>query len=456
MADRASQSLDHILESGEYVPIEDFVVFDEHDEFNEDGKLVRRFDRARLQKIVDKCNHRAEHSGDLAVIAPGHSLDEPKSEEDQPPPWGFAHKYRLGTFGPGQKLGILCTAYILRHIRTKMGKLVNGPEYVASFPRRSPELWPNHPAIPEHARNTFDWIAVLRRAPQRDLGLSVYQRNPVYSARGELIGGLSRTHKLRYQMETTVPNPVAPPEPDVEQDLDQDQDDMGGGGDDAGMPPEGHEEFARHLDYAMANHPHLKHLGSLVKKYGLADAAMPGAASMALPGVGDLGGDAGGGGGDMDQDTDAGLMQNQRGDVRKTKYQRQLDNQELRIKRAEQELALGRKELKIKRYRMALEELRGEYDFDVEEELEDCVPMDEAAFDKHLGKIRRNYARTPVGGDFPHEAIGENIGQAGDKDLNDPDVELQIHRYMRANPEWSQKQGSNAFREAAKILKFIK
>jgi hypothetical protein len=460
MADRATQSLEHITGSGEYVLVPDFVVFDEHDEFDEDGKLLRRFDRKRLQTIVDKCNHRAEHSGDLATIAPGHSLDDPKSEEDQPPPWGFGINYRLGNYGPGQKLGILCDAYVRKQIRTRDGRMVDGPEYVASFPRRSPELWPNHSAVPEHARNTFDWIAVLRRAPQRDLGLSVYHRH--YSAAGALIGGITRKHKLRYQMEAPMPNPVDDPEADVSTDLDAPGGDPGldqpGGDPPAGAPPEGHEEFAKHLDYAMVNHPHLSKLAGICKKY-----------AMDAPG-GDAGVDAPGGdaplgatnaalpGGEGEDDGDPALMQNQRkgkGDVRKTKTQLQLDAQEKRIKATEAEMAIERKRLKVERYRMGLEALsaRG-IEVDVELELDDCVSLDQAGYDKHLARIERySMASSPVGGDMPLEAF--DTPAPGTKDLNDPKVEGEIHRYMRANPEFVQKHGSKAFHEAARILKFI-
>lgn len=434
MQDRATQSLEVITESGDYVLVPDFVVFDEHDEFDDQGKLIRKFDRARLQQIVDKCNAREERSGDLATIAPGHSLDDPKSEEDQPPPWGYARNYRLGHFGPGKKLGILCDAYVRKQIRTKDGQIVDGPEYLATFPRRSPELWPNHRAVPEHARNTFDWIAVLRRAPQRDLGLSVYSRNRA----GQIIGGITRSHKLRYQMETPmpVPNPVADPNAEDSTQLPD--------GGDAGAPPEGHEEFAKHLDYAMVHHPHLKHLGAMCKKYGM-DEAMPGATDEDLPPAGD---------GDDDEDDAIGRNQRRRpgtSDVRKTKYQLQLESQEKRIKAAEAELAVGRRELRAKKYQLRLEELAQIHDFDPAEELVDCLAMDEKAFEHHCEKRISKYARTPVGNDLPFEAVVDQKSQS----IESPDVEAKIHKYFRENPDFTAKHGANSYREAAKILKFI-
>lgn len=432
MTDRATQSLEHIKESGEFVPIPDFVIFDEHDEFDENGKLIRRFDRKKLQKIVDRCNARQETSGDLAVIAPGHSLDDPKSEEDQPPPWGYGADWRLGRFGPGQKLGIICTAYVRSVIKTKDGEMVDGPTHVQSFPRRSPEVWPNHAAIPEHARDSIDWIALLRRAPQRDIGLSVYQRN--YSADRSPIGSVNRTGKIRYQMETPMPdpNPVDEPRADVSADLPQ--------GD---QPPEGHEEFAKHLDYAMSNHPHLKQLGAMCKKYGMGEAD-PTATNVALPGA-DAPPPA--------DDDDPAMQRNQRGDVRKSKTQLQLDAQEKRIKAMADEQAIERQRLRVQRYEMALSELQGEYELDVAVELEDCAGLDEKGFAKHLDRIKRNYSRTPVGGDLPIEAFQEP-NPAG-KDLNNPEVAAKCMKYMRENPEWTAKLGDKAFRESAKILKIL-
>lgn len=433
--DRATNSLEHIKGSGEYVLVPDFVVFDEHDEFDSQGNLIRRFDRAKLQKIVDRCNARQNHSGDLAVIAPGHSLDNPKSEEDQPPPFGFGADWRLGRFGPGQKLGIICDAYIRKQITTKDGKTVDGPEYVQSFPRRSPEVWPNHPDVPAHARDSIDWIALLRRAPQRDIGLSVYQRT--YSDRREVIGDVTRTGKMRYQMEKPMadePNPVAAPNADVPTDTPTD------GGD---QPPEGHEEFAKHLDYAMANHPHLKHLAGICQKYGMGEAALD--ATNAMPP----------GGPPAPDDDDAGPMRNQRGDVRKTKTQRDLDKQRTDLEALKNEMAIERQRLRVEKFEMALEELRQDgYEIDIAAEMEECGAMDEKAFDKHTARIKRCYQRGPVGGDLPYDAISEPV-PAGGKDLNDPKVGAEVLKYMNAHPEHCQKFGQKAFHEAAKILKFI-
>ena len=410
--DRATESLENITASGEYVCVPNVVCFDEHDEFDRTGKLVRRFDRNKLQKIVDKCNAREQATGDLAVIAPGHSRDDITNEEHQPPIWGYAANYRVGTFGPQQKLGILCDYYVQKKITTAKGDVVDGPTYIRSFPRRSIELWPDSPSIPEHARNTIDWHALLRRSPQRDLGLMAYSMTP--------------TGKLRYQMEAAMPDPVEEPREDVDADLDADDD---AGEEDAGMEmPEGHEEFAKHLDYAMANHPCLKHMSDQHAKMMAGDGGEPAS---------------------KDEDE---KMRMERSGVQKTKYQRELDEKEQRLSMLEAELAIEKQAQRIKRYEMSLEALSDEYEIDVPTELADVAELDEESFEKHVNRIKRSYSRTPVGGDLPLEYFEEPAGAA---DLNDPKVGAKIHRYMTDNPEFCQKYGEKSFIEAAKVLKII-
>lgn len=228
--------------------------------------------------------------------------------------------------------------------------------------------------------------------------------------------------------------PVADPNLDANSDFDADDE----------APPEGHEDFARHLDYAMKNHPALKYMCGQHKKYE-ADAA-------GGPGVDDpLGGDVPPVIPPMDDDPNMPLR-NQRGgkkgDVQKTKYQRDMEA-------VQAELAIARQEKKMLRYEKALTELREEgYDFEVNTELEDVLPLDDKGFEKHLNRIRRSYSRTPVGGDLPLDAIFDT--STGTADLNDPVVGQKIFRYMRENPEMAIKYGEKAYKETAKVLGLIK
>lgn len=178
--DTATKSLKHILESPEYERIEGVPIFDEHDEFDgrkyikdasgkqvinpNFGKLLRKFDKKRLEEIVAVCNKRARETGDLSPIGPGHLIPNGR-EEFQPPIWGYAAgEYRVGTFGPNSKLGILATLYMKKRVDLPDGRSITGRQTLQEFPRRSVELW--------HKDSMIDWIALLRQTPERDLGLT--------------------------------------------------------------------------------------------------------------------------------------------------------------------------------------------------------------------------------------------------------------------------------------------
>lgn len=213
--DAATKSLNHITKSGEFSVIKDVPVFDEHDEFDADGKLIRKFDRKALQKIVDECNRRAESSGDLSPFGPGHTIAGAK-EHEQPPTYGYAKNYRVGTFGPEKKLGILVDWYVKKTVTTPDGKEADGIAEVKSYPRRSIELWLKDGFI--------DHIALLRRTPQRDLGLLAFDKGQTvtvpstnqlfsYSKKDFSAAVLSTNNgllKLCYAMEPDMPMDTPP------------------------------------------------------------------------------------------------------------------------------------------------------------------------------------------------------------------------------------------------------
>lgn len=205
--DTATQSLNHITKSGEYTVVPNVVVFDEHEEFDHEGTSVRKFDREKLQKIVDECNRRGKN-GDLSPFGPGHTISG-APEHLQPPTYGYAKDFRVGTFGPEKKLGILCSWYVKKQVKTPDGKTADGVEEVKSYPRRSIELWLKDGFI--------DHIALLRRTPQRDLGLLDFARGGEYvtiPTTDNLFSAPSRQHslaaavrggKLCYAMEYAMP-----------------------------------------------------------------------------------------------------------------------------------------------------------------------------------------------------------------------------------------------------------
>lgn len=116
------------------------------------GKVVRQFDANKLQVIASNCNRRYQTTGDACPVTLGHTRPgEP--EKNQPEICGYALNFRLGRYGPSQRLAIIADFYIL-------------PAYWVEFlkhPRRSVELFPRD--------QVFDPIAVLKRTPERDLGL---------------------------------------------------------------------------------------------------------------------------------------------------------------------------------------------------------------------------------------------------------------------------------------------
>ncbi len=121
-------------------------VFDEHDAFSKD----------RLELIAANCNLREKKTGDACPIVIGHTIPG-APEADQPSAVGYARNFRVGTFGPSKKVGILSDFWI----KSGSYDAVSKEDW-----RRSVELWPDE--------LFFDPIALLRRTPKRDLGLLTF------------------------------------------------------------------------------------------------------------------------------------------------------------------------------------------------------------------------------------------------------------------------------------------
>jgi hypothetical protein len=267
MSDTATKSLNHILKSGDYSVIENVPIFDEHDEFDSEGKPVRKFDRAALQKIVDTCNKRSK-SGDLSPFGPGHTISD-APEHLQPVTYGYASDFRVDHYGPEKKLGILCKFHVKNQVTRPDGKQADGLEEVKSYPRRSIELWLKDAMI--------DHIALLRRTPQRDLGLLDYSKktthtipstNILFSSqrRDRSLTAAVRGGKLCYAMEQPM-NPAM-----------KDDDQMGG--DDFDPNGEDHKKFSRHADHYMKTK-----YGDKLKQYEMGSA--PSGGNTFVPGDGD-------------------------------------------------------------------------------------------------------------------------------------------------------------------------
>lgn len=164
--DHATKSLDAILKSDRYVPVAGVPIFDEHSEYDDEGNLTQRFDKSKLEAICKECNKRAETTGDLSPFGPGHTISG-APEQSQPPIWGYVHNYRIGKYGPDQKTGILADLYVKKTVKDN-GDTLTAQEALDAYPRRSIELWVKDKMI--------DWVALLKRTPQRDLGLLTYDK----------------------------------------------------------------------------------------------------------------------------------------------------------------------------------------------------------------------------------------------------------------------------------------
>ncbi len=79
-------------EDGDFVVYENVPVWKEH--VNEDGV---RFDKAALDRVVARCNHRIEDTGDFSAITLRHTDDG--ASDFIPPVVGFAGPYSLVKLG---------------------------------------------------------------------------------------------------------------------------------------------------------------------------------------------------------------------------------------------------------------------------------------------------------------------------------------------------------------------
>ena len=449
--DVATRNLNHILHSGEYIVFETGVpLFDEHDEWSKDGKLVRHFGLDELKTIARNCNNREKTTGDLTVWGPAHTKDDVETEEDQPPIRGFYRNFRVGKYGPSGKTALLADCLVQKVVTTAKGQKVDGREYAKSFPRRSVELWPNS--------MTIDWVAHLRRSPMRDLGLATYSRDSyevLYSpGRVPIAARMVGSNKLRYQMESPMPMEHEDPTPPNDETTPVDLDPTTAPAEE--MEPEGHEDFTKHLDYAMKNHPVMKYMHGMCKKYA---AGMASPTNQALPQNAE---EENEGPENYEHDSPQGdqpvtpvkklgdqealkNMKNGRTGVQVSRYQKQLD--EVTAKLAKSEMRE-----KLARYERDLNEMvfNEGIEMDVADELLDCPSLDDTQFTAKKEKIRKNYQRSPVGQRLPEGLIPKDT--TVDPLAKNAD---EIMRYARQH-NLSEKHGADAFFEAARQMKFIK
>jgi hypothetical protein len=272
MPDATLQSLSTILNSAEYECTRGVPLFDEHDEYDSKGQLVRRFDKQYLTELADKLNAQVKETGDLVPFGPGHTVDDvwerdeerkpvkllyKAKETDQPPIFGYFGNFRIGTFGPKKKVCLLADKYVKKE----------HAQEAATYPRRSVELWAE--------RKELDWVALLRRAPQRNLGLLIYGKSfdksynhdRLYydkSRRLSLAAYDSPDGKLRYSMEAHMADAMEREEhvpPSEQEHIEHDTEHPHHEEAPEGVPSDVHEHFMKCVKH------HFPHLADMHKKY---------------------------------------------------------------------------------------------------------------------------------------------------------------------------------------------
>lgn len=396
MADPTRATLDRFADPSLWRVIRDVPVFDEHDEYDQDGKLVRKFDRAALEGIARRCNLREETTGDVSPIGPGHTLRQAK-ETDQPPIWAYGRNYHVGTFGPENKTAILVDWYVK-------------PQHwddVLSYPRRSVELWMKDGII--------DWIALLRRTPMRDLGLIT-----------DLVGaGVNETDVLPRYLRPQSTEPVRVYER-AGVLLIYERSPMADMATGRTMETDGDDVVQKCMKAFMA-HPLMQHLS---KKYAAEMASMPSGTNTGMVGDKDptetdknsklpeeqnkalwaqvpdnhrgTGKDGKKGGYEGMKDEWPNKHDHQRSEsdlvLRFAKIEREHADQAARLKAAEERYGElhGRYQQETRRGQL-LKLQRDGFQLDINEELKDAAALSNDQFTKHLERIVRHYQKDPTG-----------------------------------------------------------
>lgn len=205
VVDQAVRAMKKFNDRARWKVYPNVAIFDAHDEFDERktikddvtgedkpnpeyGKVKRRFDAKKLNEIAANCNRRFKRTGDACPITLGHTR-QGEPEANQPDITGYALNFRVGRYGPEQKIAILSDFYVIPELESEFLK----------HPRRSVELFPND--------DVFDPIAVLKRTPERDLGLiTAYQRRTNAKRYVARLDG----RPVRYSMEEAnkMPEPI--------------------------------------------------------------------------------------------------------------------------------------------------------------------------------------------------------------------------------------------------------
>jgi hypothetical protein len=150
MADTATdptlQALQDLDTPGRFIVRAGVPIFCEHD----DPLTGEKWTRAKLETLARNTNRREAEEGVPMSIVIGHT---PGRKEEEIQHVGYARHLRVGRFGPKKKLGILADFYYKPECYEK----------AKQFPHRSVERWVEDALL--------DPVSLLARTPQLDLGL---------------------------------------------------------------------------------------------------------------------------------------------------------------------------------------------------------------------------------------------------------------------------------------------
>lgn len=351
----------------EWFEIPGVAVLDEHQNPSAKDEF-RNVDRDLLATIAANSQRRIDDTGDECPVVVdfesrrGHT---PRPNENRPMPQvaGYARNFRVvDRFGKvNPRSAIVCDMRFKKSDR----------ERLQQFPRRSIEIWPQDKII--------DPIALLgAETPKRDLGLMRFSR-------GE-------SERLIYQMDEPLNQ-----EPDGD---------------------ENKQAIIEACMQAFANSPMGQFIANLMQQQAPTPPA-PAPVAPAPPPVPAAEPP-------KEPEEEPKKMSRTRADVER-------DDLKLRMSRLESELSEAKKEAEdAKRgFRRAdrervLTQLQAEgYKFSRAEELDDVQDMDDKAFEKHVGRIKQNYAKAPVSA-LPRSygRSGSEIADGGDSRMTSEPVQF--------------------------------
>jgi hypothetical protein len=333
-----------IGDTSKFALIKGVPILDEHVKRTlRNGEVIEEhIDASQLTVICRNTQDRAA-KGHLGLLFIGHT-DRSRPETEQPPHVGYADNYRMGVIRErdgATRPAILCDFLI----NSEYGELCKG------FPRRSVEIFDK-----SKPTGYIDAIALLKRAPERDLGLLTYSSK---------------------------------------ENIDYYECSCGGDGD-KGKPMALDSEDIHAIVSGVVTG-----LGGLIREMlqevegGEEPAETPGEAPVSAETspapAADLGDN-------MSKELDDRFEQFRK--EIEDRYSK--ENGKLRDQLAV--LVTDNESLKTHNLKMnreaRLKELRGEFLFDPAKELDYCMKMSDPEFETHVTRIRENYQRSPIDNDM--------------------------------------------------------